>query len=116
MMAHEIEPSRQGSPLLNLLHELQYEPWLETYKTMQGGHVKPQNKQKKNCMLDLSDQVKAVVTWVIFSLLHDLFSNSSFSLPCSNLSAKLDSNLLASSSPYITLNTDGSVLANPGNK
>ena len=83
MMAHEIEPSRQGSPLLNLLQELQYEPWLETYKTIQGGHVKSQNKQK-NYMLDLNDQVKAIVTRVIFSLFHDLFSNSSFSLPCSN--------------------------------
>ena len=83
MMAHEIEPSRQGSPLLNLLHEQQDEPWLETYKTMQGGHVKSQNKQK-NCMLELNDQVKAVITQFIFSLLHDLFSNSNFSLRCSN--------------------------------
>ena len=67
MMAHEIEPSRQRSPLLNLLHELQVEPRLETCKTMQGGHVKSQNKQK-NCMLDLNDQVKAVITQVIIFL------------------------------------------------
>ena len=67
MIAHEIEPSRQRSLLLNILHELQVEPWLETRKTMQGEHVKSQNKQK-NCMLDLNDQVKAVITQVIIFL------------------------------------------------